>query len=73
MVERLIEEEHAKSVYSESGSRFSCSEAFITLAPTEVFDSRQVIGSTYSGSDANMLLTMYSKPNKVRKNDSRPC
>ena len=66
VVERLINEEHAKSSFTEKSSSFSCSEAYTSLRNVGVFKSRQVSHCHYSNTDSSMLLTMHTKPSEVK-------
>ena len=66
VVERLINEEHAKSSFTEKSSSFSCSEAYTSLRNVGVFKSRQVSHCHYSNTDSSMLLTMHTEPSEVK-------
>lgn len=76
VVEKLLEEEYAKVIYSEKSSTFSCSEAFISLNKIEMFKSRLVSGAQFSMTDTSMLLTMHGEPTEVKSfvnSNLKPC
>ncbi|XP_067932358.1 cytoplasmic dynein 2 intermediate chain 1-like [Watersipora subatra] len=62
VIERLLYEEDTKSLYKDTSSEFSCSEASFNLVDVEVFRCRQVSRCYFSPTDSTIILTMHTGP-----------